>query len=95
MNANSRLGCLFRMFSAKMKKLLTSNNVIHFFIFTVCVNSDMVLDSNNECNCPVDTYQETIQDNTIQCTACPRDSSTGTTTGVQSITDCGKYDIIT
>ena len=49
----------------------------------------MQLDSNNECSCPVDTYQNT-EDGTIQCVDCPQDSSTGTQTGAQSIDECGE-----
>ena len=49
----------------------------------------MQLDSNNECSCPVDTYQNT-EDDTIQCVDCPQDSSTGTQTGAQSIDECGE-----
>ena len=55
----------------------------------------MELDSNNQCNCPVNTYQETLQDNTVQCTDCPQDSSTGTVTGAQSITACSKINFLT
>ena len=50
----------------------------------------MQIDSNNECNCPADTYQETIQDNTIECTVCPDRGTTQSQTGVQSIDGCGK-----
>ena len=60
-------------------------------IFAVCTNSDMQIDSNSECNCPVDTYQWILQDGTIVCTDCPTESTTQGQTGFQSIDGCGNY----
>ena len=51
----------------------------------------MQLDSNDECNCPVDTYENTLQDGTVQCTVCPDRGTTQFQTGVQSIDGCGKF----
>ena len=80
-----------RTFDAKKgRRYVYMEIYLHTFPnLAACTNSDMILDSNNECNCPVDTYQETLQDNTIQCTACPEGSSTGSTSGAQSINECG------
>ena len=60
-----------------------------FVLFAVCPITGMVLDSNNLCNCPVDTYQDDTS-GTTECLACPDTSTTNTQTGVQSIGGCGK-----